>query len=81
MISGMPRRSGNDAVYSSGLCRAKPNQAAGADMDCIAAVIIGGRRSPAARAQHNRHTARHAVLLDTANGMGLLSMNSYARSS
>ena len=58
---------------------AQPNQGAGADMDCIAAVIIGGLSVAGGKGNIIGTLLGMLFFSILANGMGLLSMNSYAQ--
>jgi len=58
---------------------AQPNQGAGADMDCIAAVIIGGLSVAGGKGNIIGTMLGMLFFAVLANGMGLLSMNSYAQ--
>ena len=58
---------------------AQPNQGSGADMDCIAAVIIGGLSVSGGKGNIFGTLLGILFFAILANGMGLLSMNSYAQ--
>lgn len=58
---------------------AQPNQGSGADMDCIAAVIIGGLSVSGGKGNIFGTLLGILFFAVLANGMGLLSMNSYAQ--
>lgn len=58
---------------------AQPNQGSGADMDCIAAVIIGGLSVAGGKGNIFGTLLGMLFFAILANGMGLLSMNSYAQ--
>lgn len=58
---------------------AQPNQGAGADMDCIAAVIIGGLSVAGGKGNVVGTLLGMLFFAVLANGMGLLSMNNYAQ--
>lgn len=59
---------------------AVPNQGTGADMDCIAAVIIGGLSVAGGKGNIFGTLLGMLFFSILANGMGLLSMNTYAQS-
>ena len=58
---------------------AVPNQGTGADMDCIAAVIIGGLSVAGGKGNIFGTLLGMLFFSILANGMGLLSMNTYAQ--
>lgn len=58
---------------------AQPNQGSGADMDCIAAVIIGGLSVAGGKGNIVGTLLGMLFFSVLANGMGLLSMDSYAQ--
>lgn len=58
---------------------ATPNQGTGADMDCIAAVIIGGLSVAGGKGSVWGTLLGMLFFSILANGMGLLSMNSYSQ--
>lgn len=58
---------------------AQPNQGSGADMDCIAAVIIGGLSVKGGKGNVFGTLLGMLFFAILANGMGLLSMNNYAQ--
>lgn len=66
-------------LYISQGYAAQPNQGSGADMDCIAAVIIGGLSVSGGKGNIFGTLLGILFFAILANGMGLLSMNSYAQ--
>jgi ribose transport system permease protein len=58
---------------------AQPNQGSGAEMDCIAAVVIGGLSIKGGRGSVIGTLLGMLFFSILANGMGLLSMDSYAQ--